>query len=83
MPALRAWIANVYLARQQYAREAAIDLATGKGRLIAEHQHIEGIAILCARARKEAEVKGKDHTLGHDFGELEAAALLIQLILVD
>ena len=60
----------------------AIDLATRKGRLIAEHQHIEGIAIFCARARKEAEVKGKDHALGHDLGELETTALFIQLIFV-
>jgi hypothetical protein len=49
----------VYLTPQQYAREPAIDLATGKGRLFAKYQHIEGIAIFSARPRKEAEVKRK------------------------
>jgi hypothetical protein len=70
------------LSRQQYSEEAAVDLASGKGGLIAQEENVKRIAILSPGSREKAKIVREYHPFGHHLGELDPPGLFIQLVFV-
>jgi len=66
----------------EHAQWPAIDLASGKGRLVDVYEHVEWVAVLMQRARYETVIaRIMDRRIQHAV-ETNHAGCLVQLVLV-